>query len=464
MNFSVERTNYASIRVIGVGGGGCNALSRMINSNAQGVDYIAVNTDAQALDRCDADTKIRIGEKITRGLGAGADPLVGAKSAEESREEISAAIEGSDMLFITAGMGGGTGTGAAPVIAQIARELGILTVGVVTRPFRFEGAKRMMNAEAGIRELEQYVDALIVVPNDKLLELSTDDTTLVDAFGMADQVLRYGVMGISDLVTIHGLINLDMADVKRVMTNVGICHLGIGRASGENRMDQAIDEALHSPLLETSIEGARKLIINFTGQGMKLKEVNHAASMVRDAASPEAEIIFGAVNDEDMQGEVMITLIATGFAEDTRNRNNNGKEVNFAASRQDNRFASQPASRMARQSVGSFEARTNTGSLPQSNMPDFLMNRSAMQDNRQQDNVSAFGNNRIRNNNANMQANPNMPLQRPNGNLQQNNQFGGQLNRPVLNNQANNQRAAQQNDKGAKILPWFYAEDEDVNE
>lgn len=456
MNFSVERTNYASIRVIGVGGGGCNALSRMIGSNAQGVDYIAVNTDAQALDRCDANTKIRIGEKITRGLGAGADPLVGAKAAEESREEISSSIEGSDMLFITAGMGGGTGTGAAPVIAQIARELGILTVGVVTRPFRFEGAKRMMNAEAGIRELEQYVDALIVVPNDKLLELSTDDTTLVDAFGMADQVLRYGVMGISDLVTIHGLINLDMADVKRVMTNVGICHLGIGRASGEDRMNQAIDEALHSPLLETSIEGARKLIINFTGQGMKLKEVNNAASMVRDAASPEAEIIFGAVNDEDMQGEVMITLIATGFADENRGRGNSGKELFFGQNKQDNRFGTQMASRLPRQNVTPFESTNNNN---RNNMPDFLMNRSQQQDNRQRE--MAFNNNRMPNPQT---TNSNMA---PQGQLnnKQNRQFNNQFNRPLTNNnQAVNQRQAAQNDKSAKILPWFYAEDEDANE
>ena len=314
MNFGMDSDPFATIKVIGIGGGGCNAVDRMIDGDVKGIEFITINTDNQALQRTRASARIQIGEKLTRGLGAGANPEIGERAASESKDEIAQAIRATDMLFITAGMGGGTGTGGAPVIAQIARELGILTVGIVTRPFRFEGSKRMMNAEKGIREIEKYVDSLIVVPNDKLLEVATADTTIDEAFTMADQVLRFGVQGISDLVAIPGLINLDLADVKRVMTNAGVCHMGIGRASGENRASVAIRQAINSPLLDTTIDGAKGVIINFTGgRDMKLREVDEAASVVRDAASPDADIIFGAVIDPNMNDEIMITVIASGF-------------------------------------------------------------------------------------------------------------------------------------------------------
>ncbi len=290
-------------------------MNRMIESGVKGVDFIAINTDNQALERSKANTRIRIGEKLTRGLGAGADPDVGAKAATESRDEISGLIRGTDMLFITAGMGGGTGTGGAPVIAQIAQDMGILTVGVVTRPFRFEGAKRTINADKGVDELAKYVDSLIIVPNDKLLDIADEDTTVDQAFAMADHVLRYGITGISDLVAVPGLINLDMADVRRVMTDAGVCHMGIGRAQGPDRVEDAIDEAIHSPLLDTSIDGARRIIVNFTGSNMKIREVSEAATLVRDSASPTADIIIGAVIDDSLDDEIMITVIASGFDE-----------------------------------------------------------------------------------------------------------------------------------------------------
>ncbi len=314
LGYSMEDEPFAAIKVIGVGGGGCNAVDRMIESSVQGIDFISINTDHQALARSKAQVSIQIGEKITRGLGCGADPTVGEKAAEESKDEIAQAIRGTDMLFITAGMGGGTGTGAAPVVAQIARELGILTVAVVTRPFRFEGPRRAMNAERGIREIEKYVDSLIVVANDKLLDITDEDTSIDDAFNMADQVLKFGVAGISDLVAIPGLINLDLADVRRIMTNAGICHMGIGRASGEGRASAAVKQAINSPLLDTTIEGARGVIINFTGsRNMKLHEIDVAASVVRDAVAGDADIIVGAVTDPTLEDEIMITVIASGF-------------------------------------------------------------------------------------------------------------------------------------------------------
>lgn len=314
MGFGMDNDHFATIKVIGIGGGGCNAVDRMIDGAIQGIEFITVNTDNQALMRTKANNRIQIGEKITRGLGAGANPEIGEKAANESKEEIAQLIRGTDMLFITAGMGGGTGTGGAPIIAQIAREIGILTVGVVTRPFRFEGSRRMQNAERGIRELEKYVDSLIVVPNDKLLEIASDDTSLDEAFNLADQVLKYGVSGISDLVAVPGLINLDLADVRRIMTQAGVCHMGIGRASGEGRASTAIRQAINSPLLDTTIDGARGVIINFTGgRDMRIREVDEAASVVRDAVSPDADIIFGAVIDPEMNDEIMITVIASGF-------------------------------------------------------------------------------------------------------------------------------------------------------
>jgi cell division protein FtsZ len=318
MNYGMENDSFATIKVIGIGGGGCNAVDRMIEGDVKGIEFITINTDNQALQRTHASLRIQIGEKLTRGLGAGANPEVGERAASESKDEIAQAVRACDMLFITAGMGGGTGTGGAPIIAQVAKELGILTVGIVTRPFRFEGSRRMQNAEKGIREMEKYVDSLIVVPNDKLLEVATADTTIDEAFTMADQVLRFGVQGISDLVAIPGLINLDLADVKRIMTSAGVCHMGIGRASGENRASVAIRQAINSPLLDTSIDGAKGVIINFTGgRDMKLREVDEAASVVRDTVSPEADIIFGAVIDPNMVDEIMITVIASGFERTT---------------------------------------------------------------------------------------------------------------------------------------------------
>ena len=313
-SYSMDESNVASIKVIGVGGGGSNAVNRMVESGVQGITFIAINTDNQALARNKAEIKIQIGEKVTRGLGCGADPSVGEKAAEESRDEIAEAIANTDMLFITAGMGGGTGTGAAPVVAQIARDLGILTVAVVTSPFTFEGAKRAANAERGIRELQKSVDSLIIVSNDKLLDVVDDNTSFEEAFNMADQVLKFGVAGISDLVAIPGLINLDLADVTRVMKDAGVCHMGIGRASGEDRASVAIKQAINSPLLDTTIDGATGVILNFTGgRGMRLSEIDAASSIVRQAAAPEAEIIVGAVVDDSLEDELMITVIASGF-------------------------------------------------------------------------------------------------------------------------------------------------------
>ncbi len=314
LGFGMDDDLYANIRVIGVGGGGCNAVDRMINDGVQGIEFIAVNTDHQSLAKSLASERIQIGSKVTRGLGAGAHPETGQKAAEENIEEISKVLEGTDMLFITAGMGGGTGTGASPVVAAIARKMGILTVGVVTMPFRFEGAKRRQNAERGVRDLQQYVDSLIIVPNDKLLEIASDDTSIDDAFSMADRVLQYGVSSISDLVAVNGMINLDLADVRRVMTDAGVCHMGIGRGSGESRAATAVKQAMNSPLLDTTIDGAHSIIINFTGgHDMKIKEINEAASQVREAVSPDADIIFGAVIDENMQDDLLITIIASRF-------------------------------------------------------------------------------------------------------------------------------------------------------
>ena len=312
--FVLDEDHFATIKVIGCGGGGCNAVDRMIDSGVQGIEFISINSDNQALARTKSSIKVQIGEKVTRGLGCGADPSVGERAAEESKDEIAEAISNTDMLFITAGMGGGTGTGSAPVVAQIAQELGILTVAVVTRPFGFEGSRRAANAERGIRELAKYVDSLIIVANDKLLEVVDEGTSIEESFNMADQVLKFGVAGISDLVAIPGLINLDLADVRRVMTKAGICHMGIGRASGDGRAQAAVKQAINSPLLDTTIEGARGVILNFTGgRNMRLQEIDQAASVVRDEVSDEADIIVGAVVDSSLEDEIMITIIASGF-------------------------------------------------------------------------------------------------------------------------------------------------------
>jgi len=314
LEFDIDMEQFAQIRVIGVGGGGNNAVNRMITAGLRGVEFIAVNTDKQALFLSKANTKIQIGDKLTKGLGAGANPEIGEKAANESRDEIAQAIKGADMVFVTAGMGGGTGTGAAPVVAEIAKEMGILTVGVVTKPFMFEGRKRMQHAERGIENLKNTVDTLVTIPNDRLLQVAEKKTSIVDAFKIADDVLRQGVQGISDLIAVPGLVNLDFADVKTIMLDTGLAHMGIGRASGDNRAEEAARQAIQSPLLETSIEGARGVLLNITGGAdLGLFEVNTAAELVQKSADPDANIIFGAVIDENLKDEILITVIATGF-------------------------------------------------------------------------------------------------------------------------------------------------------
>ncbi len=313
-NNNVMLDGAATIKVIGIGGAGNNAVNRMVESGIKGVEFITVNTDRQALLLSKAPSKIQIGEKITRGLGAGANPDIGAQAAEESKSEIAEALRGADMVFVTAGMGGGTGTGAAPIVAATAKEMGILTIGVVTKPFTFEGKKRLSQAERGVESLKGKVDTLVVIPNDKLLQIIDRKTSIVEAFKMADDVLRQGVQGISDLIAIPGLVNLDFADVKTIMLNTGMAHMGIGRASGENRAEDAAKQAIQSPLLETSIEGARGVIINITGgANLGLHEVNTAAELVQRSVDPEANIIFGAVIDESLDEDIIITVIATGF-------------------------------------------------------------------------------------------------------------------------------------------------------
>ncbi len=312
--FDMDTEGFAKIKVIGCGGGGSNAVNRMIDTGVRGVEFITVNTDAQALHLAKSEMKLQIGDKLTRGLGAGANPEVGKKAAEESRELIANALKGSDLVFVTAGMGGGTGTGAAPVIAEIAKECGALTVGVVTRPFRFEGLKRARQAEQGIAALKEKVDTLIIIPNDRLLEIVDKKTPMLEAFLAADNVLRQGVQGVSDLIAVPGLINLDFADVKTIMTERGSALMGIGHASGENRAAEAAKKAISSPLLETSIDGARGVLLNITGgNNLSLYEVNEAADIVADAADPEVNMIFGAVIDESLKDEIQVTVIATGF-------------------------------------------------------------------------------------------------------------------------------------------------------
>lgn len=314
LEFDVDMEQFAQIKVIGVGGGGNNAVNRMIDSNLKGVQFIAINTDKQALFTSKAEYKIQIGEKLTRGLGAGADPDVGKKAAEESRDDIYQALQGADMVFITAGMGGGTGTGAAPIVAEVAKEMGVLTVGVVTKPFCFEGKRRMSHAEKGIEDLKSKVDTLVTIPNDRLLQVVEKRTSMLEAFRIADDVLRQGVQGISDLIAIPGLVNLDFADVKTIMFEQGLAHMGIGKSNGDKRAIEAAKQAIQSPLLETSINGAKGVLLNITGgSNLGLFEVNEAAEIVSQAADPDANIIFGAVIDENLKDEIRITVIATGF-------------------------------------------------------------------------------------------------------------------------------------------------------
>ncbi|ODT76305.1 cell division protein FtsZ [bacterium SCN 62-11] len=306
--------HFAGIKVVGVGGAGCNAVSRMIQEGLGGVEFIAINTDAQALFLCDADQRIHIGSAATRGLGAGSNPEVGRKAVEENQEEVLRAIEGADMVFITAGMGGGTGTGAAPVVAELARKAGALTVAVVTKPFGFEGRRRMQIAEEGIVQLKSKVDTIITIPNDRLLKIVSDKEFIADAFRLADDVLRNGVQGISEIITVPGRINVDFADVQAIMADAGSALLGIGIASGENRAVEAARAAISSPLLEASIDGATGVLFNITGgPDLTLLELNEAAKIIYEAVDPDAQIIFGSVIDERMEGEVRITVVATGF-------------------------------------------------------------------------------------------------------------------------------------------------------
>ena len=341
-----ETENSARIIVIGVGGAGNNAVNRMIDENIAGVEFIGVNTDKQALQFCKAPTAMQIGEKLTKGLGAGAKPEIGEKAAEESSEELAQAMKGADMVFVTCGMGGGTGTGAAPVVAKLAKDMGILTVGVVTKPFRFEAKTRMANALQGIEHLKENVDTLIVIPNDKLLEIVDRRTTMPDALKKADEVLQQAVQGITDLINVPGLINLDFADVQTVMTDKGIAHIGIGHAKGDEKAKEAVEQAVSSPLLETTIEGASHVIINISGD-ISLIEANEAASYVQELAGDDANIIFGAMYDENAQDECTITVIATGLTD---------KELNTPVAKAMKDFSNPYKKQPAKQAAPASEA------------------------------------------------------------------------------------------------------------
>jgi len=318
--------SLAQIHVVGVGGGGCSAINRMIHSKLKGIEFIAINTDAQTLACCEAPVKVQIGKETTRGLGSGKDPEIGRRSIEENKEEVYESLKGADMTFITYGAGGGTGTGAGPMVAEIAKELGSLTVAVVTKPFSFEGKKRMKVAELGIEELKDKVDTLITIPNDRLLQVIDKKTTLYDAFSIVDDVLRQGVQGISDLITLHGIINVDFADVRSILSDAGSALMGIGRATGDNRAIEAARAAIDSPLLELSIEGAKGILFNITGgPDLGMYEIDEAAKAITEAADPDANIIFGSIIDEAMSGEVKVTVIATGF--DTEDKNKKKKKT-----------------------------------------------------------------------------------------------------------------------------------------
>lgn len=329
-NSKIVPSNAAKIKVMGVGGGGCNAVDRMIESDVTGIEFWAINTDAQALERASAQQKLQIGQKITKGLGAGGNPSIGQKAAEESREEIAHALENTDLVFITAGMGGGTGTGAASIAAEVAKEMGCLTIGVVTRPFTFEGRRRIQQAEEGINALKNRVDTLIIVPNNQLLNVISPETPIKQAFHVADDVLRQGVQGISDIITIPGLINVDFADVKAIVADAGSALMGIGVSSGKSRAREAAMTAISSPLLEASIDGAKGVVMNITGgHDLTLHEVNAAAESVHEVVDEDAHIIFGAVIDDTMEGEIRITVIATGFDRDSGTNNNTNESQIF---------------------------------------------------------------------------------------------------------------------------------------
>jgi cell division protein FtsZ len=344
LQFEMNDSTIQEIKVIGVGGGGCNAVNRMIDGGMKGVTFIAVNTDKQALAKSKAETKIQIGEKLTRGLGAGANPEIGQKAAEETLDEITSLLEGADMVFLTAGMGGGTGTGAAPIIAKAAKDMGILTVGVVTKPFTFEGAKRRRQAELGISFLKKYVDSLVIVPNDKLLANCEKNTSMIQAFQMADDVLRQGVQGISDLISEHALINVDFADVKSVMTDRGVAHMGVGHASGDDRAKNAVKAAIESPLLETTIAGAKAILLYVAGgYDLGMLEVSQLATMVQEQADEDCILIFGAAVDESMEDEISVTVIATGFDEGLETRAITGRDTGIKEEPQQAQAAPQQA-------------------------------------------------------------------------------------------------------------------------
>jgi len=356
--------SFANIKVVGVGGGGCNAVDRMIEEGLQGVDFVAVNTDAQALTLSKAKTRVRIGDKLTRGLGSGGDPEVGRRAAEESAEEIYNVLKGSDMVFVTAGIGGGTGTGASPIISQVSKEIGALTIGVVTRPFTFEGAKRLKSAEVGIANLKEQADTLIVIPNDRLLQIVDKRASLQDAFSVADDVLRQGIQGISELITIPGLINLDFADVRTIMSEGGAALMAVGRSSGDERAREAAEQAISSELLDITIDGARGILFNVTGgPDLTLFEVNQAAAIIKETAHPDVNLIFGAVIDPNLKDELRVTVIATGFERTGMPRNIMER----------NRMRQDAAQGADQKSADEFQPRSlNTEDL---DIPTFLRNR-----------------------------------------------------------------------------------------
>lgn len=369
-----QNETFARIKVIGVGGGGTNAVNRMIEEGIQGVEFIAVNTDAQALLLSKAQTRVRIGDKLTRGLGAGGNPEIGRKSAEESAEDLYTALKGADMVFITAGLGGGTGTGAAPIVAQVARDIGALTIGVVTRPFSFEGGKRMSSAEEGMAKLKEHADTLIVIPNDRLLQIVDKRSTLQDSFKMADDVLRQGIQGISELITVPGLINLDFADVRTIMSEGGAALMAVGRASGEDRARAAAEQAISSKLLDITIDGARGVLFNVTGgPSLTLYEVNQAAALIRETSHPDVNMIFGAVVDPDMGDDIRITVIATGF-ERTAMPRRITTTTRTAGNTLDEHFDGANVS-VAANSHSNMEFKTQTFNTDDLDIPAFLRNR-----------------------------------------------------------------------------------------
>jgi len=377
MAFELENNfdNIVQIKVVGVGGGGGNALDRMVTSGVKCVDFVSVNTDKQALQRSKANHKIQIGEKITQGKGAGSHPEIGQKAAEESRDEIAQVIKGTDMVFITAGMGGGTGTGAAPIVAKIAREMGILTIGIVTKPFAFEGKRRMEQAEKGIEALKEHVDSLVIIPNERLKYASDQKITLVNAFAVADDVLRQGVQSISDLILLPGLVNLDFADVTAVMKDAGFAHMGVGRASGKEKAEAAASMAISSPLLETAINGAKGVIINITSSpDIGLDEIEVASSMIAEQADSEANIIWGAAFDENMEDEISVTVIATGFESESGNGNTTTWSSKFMSGKVE------PSNNMSAPNVSE-----NNGTNVHASRPGQASNSNSMDDKEEED-------------------------------------------------------------------------------